>query len=663
MKDTIRTLATVMIISAFWTTGAFADAAALFEQVFGDAVRLDPDIHRQVTEGEPGKRHYIDRDGDGQPDEVWFIDTDTRHPEDMRPVLVRVLDEDGDLSDGDEPDYDSDLYVADWKADGTVDVVCDYTDLTGNNQIDAMGLYFPRDDGLRCWYGEDVGGDNLLWYDVGYTYNQRLCQWRTHFGGDELFCAFQLDPGSKEWLPQFENPFTFFDHDHDGVTEEVIRIQGVGDVVESLRFSFDADNDATWESPRDFDVSVTAHAVEDQGFDPRYATRRTLRGIPTGPFIAYHTVQAFALETEWAKRMLTWDEIDRNIDRDRGNDIKERWEGVIAKGNEWFPQVGGPSCGPLNNRFELATTPGQIRLYYAPTDQRLHLFGAETMWLAIDADHDGTPEMRYTYTDTNNDGYIDLWEFDANGDGNADDQWSFTGEYTDLPYNWGPIQAIMTPLIEAAPERLFVLVSRLREALAAEGSEDEDAVWALVDSGFAAETIEKGFRKDYLTSNESLRFYFDIVKDRLILALKEAHNEPVFWEKFSNPRSAGDLESMQTLIEKTFELGSPGPDFQAWRAEKLEAFARPRVAWAEDWIPPNIGWESEVAGFRAYWGQFDFFGKQKDALVLPTFSEQYNYHEEQPWGMDALHVGQSGGLGGITLYVDGTPYPVYSPEG
>ncbi|MFO7974519.1 MAG: DUF4861 family protein, partial [Candidatus Hydrogenedentota bacterium] len=165
------------------------------------------------------------------------------------------------------------------------------------------------------------------------------------------------------------------------------------------------------------------------------------------------------------------------------------------------------------------------------------------------------------------------------------------------------------------------------------------------------------------TSNESLRFYFDIVKDRLILALKEAHNEPVFWEKFSNPRSTGDLDSMQTLIEETFELSSPAPDFQAWRAEKLEAFARPRVAWAEDWIPPNIGWESEVAGFRVYWGQFDFFGKQKNTLVLPTFSEQYNYHEEQPWGMDALHVGQSGGLGGITLYVDGTPYPVYSPEG
>lgn len=663
MRHAIRILAAVFAVALILSGVASAQPEALFERVFGDAVRLDPDIHRQVTEAEPGKRHYIDWDGDGRPDEVWFIDTNTRHPENMRPVLVRVIDEDGDLETAHEPDYDSDLYVADWKADGTVDAVCDYTDLTGNNEIDEMALYFPRGDDLRCWYGQDIGGDNLLWYDVGYTYNQGLCQWRTHFGGDELFCAFNLESGSDQWLPAFENPFTFYDHDHDGVTEEVIRIQGVGGVVENLRYSFDADNDATWKHQRDFDVSVTAHAVEGQGFDPRYTTRRTLRAMPTGPFIAYHAMAPFALETQWASRMLTWDEIDRNFDRDRAADTGERWEGVIAKGNKWFPQVGGPSSGPLNNRFELAASPGRIRLYYAPTDHRLHLLGAETMWLAVDAGHDGSPEMRYTYTDTNNDGRIDLWEFDADADGTADDRWSSSAEFTEIPYNWGAIQAIMTPLLDTAPERLFALVSRLREALAAKGAKNEDPVWTLMNAGFATGTIQEELREDFLTSNESLRFYLDLIKDRLILALKQAHDDPAFWEKAGVLRGAGDIEGMQALIEETFQLDAPVPNFKAWRAEKLAAFARPKVAWARDWVPPNIGWESEVAGYRAYWGQFDFFGKQQDTLVLPTFSRQYNYHQEQPWGMDALHAGQTGGLGGITLYVNGTPYPVYSPEG
>ena len=48
---------------------------------------------------------------------------------------------------------------------------------------------------------------------------------------------------------------------------------------------------------------------------------------------------------------------------------------------------------------------------------------------------------------------------------------------------------------------------------------------------------------------------------------------------------------------------------------------------------------------------------------MHTFGGQVNYHAEQPWGMDALHVNQTGGLGAITLYINGQPYPVYSPEG
>ena len=663
MRHAIGMIATALAISAFWTADALAEPAELFERLFGGAIRLDPDIHRQVREGEPGKRHYVDHDGDGRPEEVWFIDTDTRHPEGRRPVLVRVIDEDGDLEAGDEPDYDSDLYLADWNADGTVNVVCDYTDRTGANEVSEMAFYFPRGESVMCWYGEDVGDDNLLWYDAAYTYDQRLCQGRTHFGGDELFCAFVLEPGSPEWVPQWENPFTFYDHDHDGVTEEVIRIEGTGNVVKNLRYSFDADNDATWDQPRDFDVSVTAHAGEGQGFDLRYATRRVLRGVPTGPFLAYHTVPGFAIETRWDKRMLTWDEIDRNVDRDGAADTMERWEGVIAKGNEAFPQVGGPSSGPFNNRFELAGSPGLIRLYYAPVDQRLHLLGAETIWLAADPNHDGTADMRYTYTDSDGDGRIDVWELDADGDGTADDRWTSTAECTDVAYNWGQVQAMMIPVLETAPGQLFVLASRLREALVAKGGSGGDPVWALVDSDFAAEAIREEFREDYLQSNESLRFYLDIVKDRLILALKRAHDDPGFWERFNAMRGAGDLEGMRGLVEKTFTITTAAPDFGEWRASRLAAFARPKVAWAQDWVPPNIGWESELAGYRVYWGQFDFFGKQQRALVMPAFGNGASYHAEQPWGMDALHVNQTGGLGAVTLYASGQAYPVYSPEG
>ncbi len=663
MKYATGMAAILLTLAVFGTSQANADPQEIFVRLFGDAVHLDPEIHRQVCEDEPGKRHYIDRDRDGRPEEVWFIDTDSRHPEARRPVLVRVIDRDGDLRMGDEPDYDSDLYLADWNADGTVDVVIEYMDLDGDNDVDAMAMYFPRGEGVMCWYAEDIGDDNLLWYDVAYTYDQRLCQGRTHFGGNELFCAFILEPGSSEWSPQWENPFAFYDHDLDGVSEEAIRIEGLDDTVKNLRYSFDADKDATWEHPRDFDVSITAHAPEGLRFEPQYATRRMLRNIPTGPFLDYYALPAWTLGAEWATRMLTWDEIDRNIDRDRSEDNEERWEGVIAKGNDAFRQVGGPSSGPFNNRFELAGSPGRIRVYYAPTDQRIHLHGADTQWLEVDFDHDGVPDMRYSYVDSNGDGYIDVWELDLDGDGVVDDRWTVNAACLDLTYNWGQIHAIMRPLLDTVPPQLFLFIARLREALATKNAEPDDPVCALLDSGFAVDTISPEFRTDFLESNESLRFYFDLAKDRLIFALKQAYHDPAFWEKMERLRGAGDIEAMRQLVEETFPCDARLPDFESWRAERLAALKSPRVAWAQDWVPPNIGWESELAGYRVYWGQFDFFGKQQPALVMHTFGDGINYHAEQPWGMDALHVNQTGGLGAVTLYINGQPYPVYSPGG
>ena len=302
MKALIRMTGLVCIAASIGYAPAVAadreTGQEMLDRVFGDAVKLDPAMRAKVAEGEPGERHYIDHDGDGKPEEVWFIDTAKRHPQGWQPLLVRVIDEDGDLETGHEPDMDSDLYVADWKADGTVDAVCDYTDRDGDNDVDEMLLYYPgrQRDSITVWWGDDVGDDNLLWYDVGYTYRQAACQYRSHFGGDELFSAFALAPGDAEWLPLWENPFLFYDHDGDGVTEEVIRIEGRGEVVYNLRYSFDADNDATPDSPRDFDVSISAHAPEGLTFDASVSDRRTVRGIPTGPFLEYHATPKYCLE-------------------------------------------------------------------------------------------------------------------------------------------------------------------------------------------------------------------------------------------------------------------------------------------------------------------------------------------------------------------------------
>ncbi len=147
-------------------TAAGATASAKqqsFERVFGVAARLDPAMVRKVKADAPGRRHYVDRDGDGKPEEVWFIDIHPRHHNQNRPLLVRVIDEDGDLVAGGEPDRDSDLYVADWHADGAVDAVIDYEDLDGDQDMDRMGMYsYDERIGLRVSLRIDAAGGLVL---------------------------------------------------------------------------------------------------------------------------------------------------------------------------------------------------------------------------------------------------------------------------------------------------------------------------------------------------------------------------------------------------------------------------------------------------------------------------------------------------------------------
>ena len=63
-----------------------------------------------------------------------------------------------------------------------------------------------------------------------------------------------------------------------------------------------------------------------------------------------------------------------------------------------------------------------------------------------------------------------------------------------------------------------------------------------------------------------------------------------------------------------------------------------------------------------YWGQFDFFGKKTDHLIYDDIAAT-SYHQEAPWGIDALHVGTTCGLGGLTIYQGDKPHWVYNPAG
>ncbi len=651
----------------------------LFEKVFGDAVILDAAMYEKVKTGEAGERFYVDVDENGKPDEVWFIDTATRHPEQYRPLLVRVIDEDGDLQEGFEPDLDSDLYIADWKADGTVDAVLDYTDCDGDNDVDEMGMYFFGgthgyfgEDVLRVWWGRDVGDDNLLWFDIAYTYNQTLCQYRTHFGGDELFAAFAIPESGEEWTPFFENPFLFYDLDDDGVTEEVLRISGIDNYVECIRHSFDADDDATWESPRDFDVSLTAWAPgafwTDEGegrgrsnvqFDETVEERTVIRGIPTGPFVRFDAARQFARPVVWERMMLTWDENDHNVDGQRHADANERWEGLITHGNDDFPQVGGPSCGPYNKRFELLLKPQEkARFYYHPADHRIHLLNADRVWMDVDYDYDDTVDMQYKMSDTDQDGILDTWILDIDADGTMDDIWHCSDpKIKELDWKWNEIHPVQTETLKTVPKETMALNQRLLEALKTMNQDASEK------ATISIQEVDDQLLLKVFSSDEGAWFYISLYKNRLIYHLKQQYDSAKFWDQFNAARSVGDIWEMRLIVEEEFDFTQPLPEVDQWLSDSfLAKMKEPCTAWAEDWVPPNIGWESEKIAYRVYWGQFDFFGKKKDCLLYPTIGGR-SYHDETEWGIDALLVGETVGSGGVTLYVNGEVYPVMNPAG
>lgn len=633
-----------------------------FEQVFGDAVRLDPAMIKQLLQDNPGKRHYVDHDKDGIPEEVWFVDTDRRHSDNRRPVLVRVIDEDGDLRMGGLPDRDTDLWVADWHADGLVDAVIDYEDDDGDGDLDQMSMFFyDQRQGLRVWWSHDDGDDNLLWYDQDYVYEQAECQYKSHFGGDESFSGFYYDPGQHRWIPFSENPFLFFDPDHDGVTEEVVRMAGHDDQIRSVRWSFDADNDGSLKQPRNFDAGITVLAPgwtpanQNSSLTLPSALCDTLliRNIPAGPLLRRGDALRYLSEITWGRALLSWDENDWNKAWNNPRDTIHRWEGIIAAASTdsvyYMPRVGGPDCGPFNKRYELLLQPeGPLQFYYHPSDHRIHLKHSDRSWLVVDYDGDGKADMRYLWQDRDGDGLVDYLELDLDADGQVDDGWPLDSSKT-KPLDWSfeALQNVYQPVAVYETGRKYRLARLLQTILAGEGEED-DPLWPYVENSH---------------SDESLLYHLGLCNDRQIVRLRRMHSgKKSFWEDFYAARSKNDVEAMQQLLQQEFRPETDFPDFDNWLSDIRREPPRQRVAWNDKWFPPNWCWESEQVGFRTYDGHIDLFGKRSDRLIVPDFVKitRQNYHKDlNPWGMDILEAGESGGCGAIILYVDGKAYPVY----
>ena len=656
------------------------------EWVFGDLVKLDPEMVEKVRNDTHGKRHYVDKDGDGKPEEVWYIDIAPRHNDNRRPLLVRVIDVNGNLRMGEEPDYAGYLYIADWNADGSVDAVVSYEDVDGDGDLDQMGMFYydANFEGVLVWWGIDHDDDNLLWHDVDYFYYQDPCQDFTHFGGNETFCYFLIRPGDKYWTPFYENPFLFYDLNGDGITDETIRNEGNGNAIYTLRHSFNLDNDATKDSPRDFDVSMTAHApgwtLEQKvpsfmgGFDdkdnkytltmePRHTEVLTIQGIQTLPILKRKEAPAFYSDVVWGRVLMTWDENDLNIAW-TGPDI-ERWEGVIAapstdKGFE-FPPVGGPNCGPFNKRYELVLNPASANeYYYSPSDSRIHIKNSDRTWIKVDYDYDQNTDMYYLWSDTDKDGILDKIEVDINGDGKFDDSWTLdVSSVQPVQWNYWDLSKYYAPVIVNETPLVYQLNRTVEKAAKTIRPDTEKApAWTMIENKMRTEALSEELSERLLNSDASILYYMRIATDYEIARLKKVYGNKTFWKNFDLARGRNDIPGMVRLLVETFKITPATDNYSDW-IKHLRKKPEPakRTLWDNTWQPPNWGWESEKAAFRCYDGHFDLFAKRVDTLIYAVAVKD-NCHIEQSWGMDILHVGETGGCGGLILYVDNVPYPV-----
>ncbi|HEY3453561.1 MAG TPA: DUF4861 family protein [Bryobacteraceae bacterium] len=651
----------------------------LFRRVFGEKVAaFDPAAFAQVKRLSPGERLKLDTNGDGKIDTIYFIDTDPKHQPEFRPILVKVIDQDGDMDRDGDGDLDSDLYLADWHADGSIDAAVEYRDTNHDNGLDEMGIYTYSannarlgTDAIQVWWSRDIAGTHQLWETVNYRYQQPECQFRTAFGGDEIFSSYIFDSKNGRWIPSWENPFAFYDEDGDHLAEVAIRFSGSAERMESMRYSFDADNDTDGDNVHDYDFSFSCLTAGHSVTVPRALMETVhLRGGPVAPLLSWRNARRFGESADWGKVQLTWVENDNNVDSRPGGDPHERWEGVIASGTKDFPQVGGPPVGLFNSRYEAdLDNSGKMKLYYSPEDRRIHLRGADTGSLKVDYNYDGKLDMDFEYRDTDHDGIFDTWTVDVDGDGVADRTVHIPHPRAQpVPLHYQSLTAFYNRSLHQALAENKILIGAMKNILA------PDAIESYYTNQLATKIRD---------SRAGTRYYQDLIRERYFVRLKKAlEGRPELWSRLEAEYDAGNFSQTAKLLSealpaheskttdwpssftKRLPLYVSNPGSSARMAEPIVLDVSAIRKQAPDFNPNNFIVQTGAAWIapRELPSQADL-----DQIVFLTdlrANEEAKYwiyysptgERKKPYAPSA--VAPSGSLGELAIWDSGKRYPI-----
>jgi len=429
---------------------------------------------------------HIDIDKDGKPDiiERWW-----------KGKRVRWLDESGKMRADDlRGDLVNGLMQVDMDGDGTYDGPDDtnirWCDTNDDGIPDVQAIVInPKTWGATkesqtghpvwmVWINHDkrgvLGWINWEKFDFACWDFTASDNWLPNYHGNNDFVkthapayAF-LDPRIN-----WENPFSFFDEDQDGVSEMLMRWcspvpinQGKVQIpakVNSGFVAYDLDNNSGYGNETSYDMSLTAggtdintgsmthplpHFKGNPKFDP-YFIHNEWRHISELVYMDRDKGMDYFFSTKWKYVYLTFDE--------DGDD--HRWERVEMM----YPTTNYKPDGPVVDLYSTARfnnkdgkTPGMDgafqsdtrgdrgdfdldgsgggKIYIGAFDQKIHLYGAE--WGAWTVDryaefHGGAgepgkkPEAANVgevvkYTDADGDGFYDTIEYDYDGDRQID---------------------------------------------------------------------------------------------------------------------------------------------------------------------------------------------------------------------------------------------------
>jgi hypothetical protein len=467
----------------------------------------------------------LDINKDGKPDiiERWW-----------NGKRVRWLDENGDMLPTDtRGDQVADVMQIDKNNDGLYDSPTDinikWADNDGDGRADlqafvtqgrewSKGKYDASEshwmvfvdvekDGVLGWLDwetYDFGNDN--W---GYT---GVTDWLPDYNGDAVFLKVHRPPQS---LPDprlnWENPFAFYDFDHDGASEMAIRwldpvppldkdVTKLTGVLSEAFATFDVDNDSTKGNETDYDMSLRGAGgpgIPYRSFVHKYPALKgnpkfdgcfqwnNWRQIDELMYMPHEKSYDSFFTARWASMYFVFDEDDDDHRWERVEmyypmhgfggpkeiDLysTKKWrrgnyaELAMVAENERPGISGHPQADSLGDRGEFdEDNSGGGKLYVGVFDRKLHLAGAEWGAWTVDKNaefHGGwkTPSPKpqaprveevVKYTDTDQNGFLDTIEYDYDGDRAIDLKVSLLDYRT--PSNPHPD---VVPLIDTHKER------------------------------------------------------------------------------------------------------------------------------------------------------------------------------------------------------------------